>query len=116
LRLHGTIEQGTNADIDYKRIEEYLAQKEVYSFLRNTNKLQSSDEKIAEITITSSDMNKVEEVIMKQYEIDNPDKFNNLINPLMQALEIQKQEDEKSVIFENRLFSELNKLLDLDLK
>lgn len=116
LRLSGTIEQGISADIDYKKIEEYLNQKGVYSFLKNTNKLQSKEEEIAEIKISSSDMNKIEEIIMKQYEKDNPDKFNILINPLMHALGLQKQEDEKTVIFETRLFSDLNKILGLELK
>jgi len=115
LRLDGEITQGTNADIDYKRIEEYLKQKGVYSFLKNTNKLETKEEKI-EIKISASDMGKVEEAFVKQYEIENPDKFNNLIVPLMHSLDLQKQEDEKSVIYESRLFADINKILGLEIK
>ena len=116
LRLEGNIKQGTNADIDYKRITDYLDSRGVYSFLKNTNKLQSQEEEISELKMTSSDMNKVEEVLIKQYELENPDKFNDLINPLMQALDLGKQEDEKTVIYETRLFGDLNKILGLEIK
>ncbi len=116
LRLSGTMKQGTNADIDYKRITDYLGQKGAYSFLKNTNKLQSEGEKIADLKITSSDMNKVEEAIIKQYEKENPDKFNELVIPLMHSLDLCKQEDEKTVIFETRLFADLNKILGLEIK
>ncbi len=115
LRLYGTIEQGTNADIDNKRISDYLKERGVYSFLKNTNKLESKSEQI-EVKINSSEMNKVEEVLIDEYKKENPDKFNQLIVPLLHALELQKQEDEKSVIYETRLFADLNKILGLELK
>jgi len=115
MKLFGEIKKGTNADIDYPKIEEYLRLKKVYSFLKNTNKLVSEGEKI-DIKISEHDVNKIEETLVKEYELKNPDKFNNLIVPLMHSLELQKQEDEKSVIYETRLFSELNKILGLDLK
>ncbi len=116
LRLHGNITQGTNADVDYKKIAEYLEQKKAYSFLKNTNKLESKEESISEIKITSSDMNKVEEALVKQYELENPDKFNDLITPLIHSLDLAKQEDEKTAIYETRLFADLNKILGLEIK
>jgi DNA repair exonuclease SbcCD nuclease subunit len=115
LRLQGQIEKGTNADIDYSRITEYLAQKGVYIFLKNTSKLQAKEEAV-EIKITVSDMNKIEETIMDKYEVDNPDKFNDLIIPLMHGLDLQKQEDEKTVIYESRLFADINKILGVEIK
>jgi hypothetical protein len=115
LRIFGTINQGTNADIDYKRISDYLTEKKVYSFLKNNNKLVSKDE-VIEIKIPASEMNKVEDILVQEYLKDNPDKFNNLIVQLMHSLDLQKQEDEKSIIFETRLFADLNKILGLDLK
>jgi len=115
MKLFGEIKKGTNADIDYCKIEEYLKSRKVYSFLKNTNKLVSEGEKI-DIKISEHDVNKIEETLVKEYELKNPDKFNNLIVPLMHSLELQKQEDEKSAIYESRLFSELNKILGLELK
>ena len=115
MKLFGEIKKGTNADIDYVKIEEYLKSKKIYSFLRNTSKLVSAEEQI-DIKISEQDVNKIEETLIKEYELKNPDKFNNLIVPLMHSLELQKQEDEKSAIYETRLFSELNKIFGLDLK
>jgi DNA repair exonuclease SbcCD nuclease subunit len=115
LRLFGTIKQGTNADIDYKRITDYLTGKGVYSFLKNTNQLETKEEKI-ELKINIGDVNKIEEVLIEDYSKNNPDKFNSLINQLMHSLELQKQEDEKTVIYETRLLGDLNKILSLDLK
>jgi len=115
MKLFGEIKKGTNADIDYQKIEGYLKSKRVYSFLKNTNKLVSEGEKI-DIKISEQDVNKIEETLVREYELKNPDKFNNLIVPLMHSLELHKQEDEKSAIYESRLFSELNKILGLELK
>ena len=115
LRVYGTIKQGTNADIDYEKIASYLKEKRVYSFLKNTNKLESEDKQL-EVKIPASEMNKVEEVLVKEYEKNNPDKFNPLITQLMHALELSKQEDEKTVIYETRLLGDLNKILQLELR
>lgn len=115
LRVSGELKQGTNADIDYKKIADYLSQKAVFSFLKNTNQLKSKEEKI-EIKASAGDMNKIEQVLIEQYNSGNTDKFNSLIVPLMHSLDLQKQEDEKTAIYESRLFSELNKILGLDLR
>ena len=115
MKLFGEIKKGTNADIDYLKIEDYLKLKRVYSFLKNTNKLVSEGEKI-DIKISEHEVSKIEETLIKEYETKNPNKFNNLIVPLMHSLELQKQEDEKSAIYESRLFSELNKILGLELR
>jgi len=118
LRIAGILEKGTNGDIDYERIKAHLDERKVYSFLKNTNKLESKDEKIekSDLKISSSEMSKVEEALIEQYDKNNPDKFNSLIVQLMHALEITKQEDEKTIIFETRLLGDLNKILGMELK
>lgn len=115
LRLRGTLQQGTNADIDYKRLKDYLDSKKAFCFLKNTVKLVS-EEKETDIKISTSEMSKMEDELIKEFEEKNPDKFNKLITELLHALETQKQEDEKSAIYEARLLSELNKVLRLELK
>jgi DNA repair exonuclease SbcCD nuclease subunit len=115
LRIEGELTKGTNADIDYKKITDYLTNKGVYSFLKNTNQLETKEEKI-DIKIQAPDMEKIEDAIVEDYSKSNPDKFNTFINPLIQALDLCKQEDEKTVIFETRLFADLNKILGLELK
>jgi exonuclease SbcD len=116
LRIHGELEQGTNADIDYTKIKEYLEEKGAYSFLKNTHKLKSKEEGIkSDLQINSSEVDKVEEEIVKEYTIQNPNKFNNLITPLVNALNLPKQEDEKTAIYETRLFAEISKVLGVNL-
>jgi DNA repair exonuclease SbcCD nuclease subunit len=115
LRLQGTITTGTNADINYSQITDYLKERGAYCFLKNTSKLNSKEETL-EITLPTAEVTKVEETLVKEYEKNNPDKFNKFIVQLMHSLEIQKQEDEKSVIFETRLLEDLNKILSLNLK
>ena len=46
---------------------------------------------------------------------NNPDKFNKLITQLIDSLNLEKQEDEKTAIYEGRLFSELSKVLGVEL-
>ncbi len=117
LRLEGEIEQGTNADIDYQKIKEYLEEKQVYSFLKNTNKLQAKEDSIhSDIKIDSTEMDKIEEELVKNYEKENPDKFNKFIVPLIHALNLEKQEDEKAAIYEARLLEGINKILDLEMR
>ena len=116
LRLHGILDQGTNADIDYEKIKQHLQEKQAYSFLKNANKLKTRQEELnSTLTLSSGEMGKVEESLIKEYQKTNPDKFNHLVPLLMDSLNLQKQEDEKSTIYESRLIAELNKVLGLEL-
>jgi len=115
LRLEGTLEQGTNADIDYKSLTSYLTEKGAHCFLRNTNNLNSK-ERDSDIKVTATEMGEIEEELVKDFKESNPDKFNPLIDQLIRALNTKKQEDEKTAIYENRLLSELNTILKIDLK
>ena len=115
LRLSGILTQGTNADINYDKIQNYLTEKGVYSFLKNTNKLTTKEQEL-DIKVSSTEVNKIEDELIQGYQQTNPDKFNSLILPLMHSMNIGKQEDEKTIIYETRLLSDLNKILGLELK
>ena len=58
-------------------------------------------------------MENVEEQIIEEYTEKNPADFNKFLPKLMDALSIEKNEDEKSQVFESRLLEELKKILDL---
>jgi hypothetical protein len=60
-------------------------------------------------------MEKVEETLIKSYEATNPSDFNEKIPQLIEAFSLEKQEGEKSTIFESRLFSELGKILGVEI-
>tara|TARA_Y100000310_G_scaffold270603_1_gene284574 strand:+ start:11098 stop:12285 length:1188 start_codon:yes stop_codon:yes gene_type:complete len=114
LRVYGTLKQGKVSDIKFQEIQDYLEKVGVYSFLKNISKLEVEKQEL-EIHLQANEMEKVEEVLVKKYEKENPSNFNDLIFPLMNALSIEKQEDEKKASFESRLFSELSKILGVEL-
>ena len=55
----------------------------------------------------------LESQIIKNYEQKNPSKFNELIPLMIKSLQIDKQEDGKSVSFEDRLLSEIKKIIQI---
>jgi DNA repair exonuclease SbcCD nuclease subunit len=115
LKIYGTLNQGKNSDIKFQQIQEYLEKQGVYSFLKNTSKLEIEKQENLQIKLETKEMEKVEESLIKEYEKENPSNLNELIFPLMEALSIEKQEGEKNTIFEQRLFSATNKILGTDL-
>jgi len=115
LRIHGTLKQGKTSDIKFQEIQDYIEKQEAYSFLKNTSKLEQEKQEL-QIELQQKEMEKIEEVLIKKYENENPSDFNQLIFPLMEALKTEKQEDEKSVVFESRLFSGLSKVLGVELE
>ncbi len=114
LRVHGNLKKGKVSDIKFQEIQDYLEKVGVYSFLKNTAKLEVEKQEI-KIKLQANEMEKVEEVLVEKYEKDNPSDLNELIFPLMNVLDKEKQEGEKSAIFESRLFSELEKVLKIEL-
>ncbi len=114
LRLRGILEQGTNADINYNKIKEFLDKQGAFSFLKNTNKLVSKEKEI-DLRFQEGEMDKIEEIFIEDYKKGNQSKFNEAILPLIDALNIDKQEDEKSIVYESRIFESANKIFSLNL-
>ena len=115
LRIYGNLKQGKVSDIKFQEIQEFLEKSGVYCFLKNVSKLEVGKQEL-DIDFQAKDMEKIENILIKNYEKENTSKFNDLIFPLMNALSLEKQEDEKKNIFESRLLSELNKVLKVDLE
>jgi DNA repair protein SbcD/Mre11 len=115
LRVYGNLKQGKTSDIKFQEIQDYLENVGVYCFLKNTSKLEMKKQEL-DIQLQANEMEKVEEVLVKKYEKENPSNLNNLIFPLMNSLSKEKQEDEKKIIFESRLLSELTKVLGIELE
>ena len=109
LKLHGIIESGKISDIDFNKIEEFVKKKGVYSFLKSTTKLLTQESEF----FLESTGEALESQIIKNYEQKNPSKFNELIPLMIKSLQIEKQEDEKSVSFEDRLLSEIKKIIQI---
>ncbi|MAG02255.1 hypothetical protein CMI42_02865 [Candidatus Pacearchaeota archaeon] len=115
LRVYGIITEGKTSDIDFRFIENHVRSSGAYSFLKNTSKLEMAKQGI-EIVTQEKDMDKMEGLIIDRYGKENPSDFNNIIVQLIEVLNSGKQEDEKSAIFEDRLFDELENVLKVELK
>jgi hypothetical protein len=112
LKLYGTLTEGKIGDIHFNEIEEFVKKKNAYSFLRNMSSIKIQD---SEFEISSADENveDIEKKIIEEYSSKNPGYFNKYVSQLLGAFSIEKKEDEKSNIFEERLFSELKNLLEI---
>lgn len=113
LKLKGTLVEGKTGDIRFNEIEEFVKKKEVYVFLRNISSLKITETDLMISNSSSEDVDKIEEDILRQYSEKNPTDFNKFLPQILNALSIEKNEDEKSTIFESRLISELNHILGI---
>ena len=111
LKLYGALEKGKSSDIDFTKIESYLKNRGSFIFLKSTTKLFLSE---SEIKMDFLDTGSLESEIIKKFEESNPNKFNLLIPQLIKTLQMDKSEDEKSSVFEERLISESKRMLNYE--
>ena len=114
LKVFGTIKNGKTSNINFQEIQDYIEKANAYCLLKNTSKLEMENQEI-QIDLQQKEMEKIEEIIISKYEKENKSGFNQFILPLMDALAIEKQEDEKSAVFEKRLFESLSKIIMVEL-
>ncbi len=107
LKLKGVLEHGKITDIDFNKIESFARFQGIYAFLKNTTKLFFP---IIEIDVSPRGEN-FENEIIADFSQKYPHKLNEHINHLINALSIDKKEDEISRAFEDRLFGEVQKTL-----
>ena len=109
LRISGNLSSGKMSDINFSEIEVYIKEKKAFIMLKNISKINFEESK-TEIEI--KDIHNVEESIMASYIEQNPVKFSEKLPQILNALSIEKFEDEKSVIFQDRVLDELKKILE----
>ncbi len=110
LRIRGELLKGKNSDIKFSKIEEYVKTKNAYFLLKNTHDLNTKESEI-DVGILGKNSENAEQEIIENYSKENPSDFNLFIPELMEVLSTEKQEDEKSDVFNNRLLSEARKVL-----
>jgi DNA repair exonuclease SbcCD nuclease subunit len=110
IRLYGIVQHGKVSDIDFNKVDKFLKEKKAFVSLRNTSKLHSSE---SEMKIDSQNTENLENQIITQYLESNPNKFNDLIPTLLRSLNIEKLEDEKSNVFQERILSEAKKSISI---
>jgi hypothetical protein len=114
LKLKGTLTQGKTGDIKFSDIEDFIKKKGAFAQLKNISsiKIQATDFQIE--SAYEDNIEKIENKILGEYSKKNPTDFNKYLTQLMPALSIEKNEDEKSAIFEERLLTELKNILELN--
>lgn len=108
LRLKGDLEKGKNSDIKFSKIEEHAKNKGAYFILKNTHELKMRE---VEMDIEIKDSENIEQEAIKIYSEQNFSDFNSLIYSLMNHLSIEKQEDEKTETFTNRILEGVNRII-----
>ena len=107
IRIEGLLKSGKISDIDFKKSLEYM--KEAYVVLRNTNKLKSKE--METINVQEDSVEALEENSIKEI---SSDKFKeDFIKNLISLLDKEKKDGEKNIDFENRIVSEIQKIIDV---
>jgi len=114
LKLKGILKQGKTGDIRFNEIEDFVKKKQAYTFLRNISSLKTQETEL-EFSGDVEDVEEVEEKLIENYVEKHPAEFNKFIPQLINVLSIEKNEDEKAIIFETRLLDELKKVLQLEI-
>ncbi len=109
LRIKGEIKKGKTTDIKFQRVEEFTKNRGAYFLLKNTHDLKTKE---TGLEIEVKDSENIEENTIQTYMEQNLSDLNKLIGPLMNSLSTEKQEDEKTETFTNRLLSEAKKVLN----
>jgi hypothetical protein len=113
LKLKGTLTQGKTGDIKFNEIEEFIKKKEAFISLRNISSIKLQETEFEMEASPTDNVDNIEKRILGEYSRKNPTDFNKYLFKLMTALSIEKNEEEKSIIYEDRLLSELKNILNI---
>ena len=110
LRLTGCI-NGKTSDIKFDTINDKLEVS--YAYLKNTSALTSSELKLEMEIAKSDNIEEIEKEVVYRYSRQEESEFFKFVEPLMKALETDKNEGEVNVTFENRILQDSIKILNL---
>ena len=111
MKLKGALREGKSGDIRFNEIEDFVTKKGAYTFLRNISSLIVRE---TEMEIQTEHVEHIEERVFGEYSLKNPGEFNKFLPQLMSSLSIEKNEDEKEVIYEKRLMDDLKKIFGVE--
>ena len=117
IRVEGKLKSGKPSDINFKEVYNKLYEKSAYFVMKNTNRLTTKD--FEEIKIDTSSIEEMEDKIVKEHlgQIKmadlTPEKEEKLIKDLIELFNKEKLEGERNIDFEDRIITELSRLLDI---
>ncbi len=109
LKIRGILDKGKTSDIKFADIETFAKEKGAFVILKSTSKLKIET---SEIKIETDNMDRLEDEIIEKFIVENPSEFNERIQTLINALNTEKKEDEKNLIFQERFLGEIKKILN----
>jgi DNA repair protein SbcD/Mre11 len=109
LKLQGELVQGKISDIKFNEIESFVKEKKAYFLLKSTSKLFVKN---SELFVDARDIHEIEEKLIEKYLSEDKSKFKNLIPSIISVLDKEKHEDETNQSFQNRVFDDLQKVLE----
>lgn len=110
LRIQGTLQQGKTNDINFQKIEEQAKKKGAYVVLKSISALYAAE---YSLTIKPAESEDLEHAIIADFEKKYPSPFNSHNQVLIKTLQIEKGEEEKTLVFDDRLYAEFKKVLRL---
>ncbi len=115
IRISGCLKEGSPSDINLKELFKSLYERGAHFVMKNTNKLTSMEFEEVEVKHTSSE--ELEEEVIREYSgksgVFDKEKETELVKDLIKALAIEKNEGERIIDFEDRIKSELDKILQM---
>ena len=110
LKLSGTLTKGSTGDIEFNKIAEFVKEKNAYSYIRNISSLKIIQEDNIDMQDKKTEK-EIEDQEIKNTKEHNPNNLDDYLQPLMNILSIEKNEDEKNANYEERLLSEVRETL-----
>jgi DNA repair protein SbcD/Mre11 len=115
LKINGCLSSGKTSDIDWKKISEKVKENQAFILLKSASGLTTKEMKL-DPKIEARNIDEIEKEFIKNYQEQNPNftEFFNIILPLLDSLDIEKQESEKKENYETRVYEEIKKILNLN--
>ncbi|HLC54345.1 MAG TPA: exonuclease SbcCD subunit D [Candidatus Nanoarchaeia archaeon] len=109
LKLRGVMSSGQLSHLNLAELEFATKKDGAYAVLRDTSRLYAQDMEVG----LEQQTEQVESLLISRFKEEHPAPFNQMIESLIFALQIEKKEDERTQLYENRLLNEVQKLLGI---
>lgn len=106
LKVKGTLEQGKPSDLNTAVIEQKAKELGAYCLVRSTSALYAAE---YSLTIPNQEVGSIEEDLIIDFEKKYPFGFGLRASSLFKVLQMEKGEEEKAIVFSERLLSEIKK-------
>ena len=115
VRISGCLKTGKPSEVNFKKIFEEMYEKKTYFIMKNTLKLVSKE--FEEIKTNKGSVEEIEESLIKEHsgqlKVFSVEEEVAIAKELIRTLSAEKREGEKSSDFDNRLQSDVDKVIGL---